>query len=256
MTRLFDDFQGGELDADPGAAGTSISSPDLSSMMVVGSPDTLTVVLDPHGVNGAPEIVYVTAHTASATSATVTRGQEGTAGRAHPIGTAWVAPITAADAEDMVGGGEPAVLIPAPAFVAVNGTPVLGDAGADVGGFLFDAAGTERVGTFAVLPAHWLTYDLQFVWTNAGVGSGNVHWDIGYSAGFGNGESAGLTIFDEQDVAAPAQNTAKFTTMATGIAVPSSGELVPIRPGRAGADAGDTLGNDAALLAVKLVQAS
>jgi hypothetical protein len=53
--------------------------------------------LDPEGVNGAPEIVKVTAHTAAATSVTVTRAQQGTTARAHPVSSVWVHALTETD---------------------------------------------------------------------------------------------------------------------------------------------------------------
>jgi hypothetical protein len=98
--RLFQDFLGGALDADLLTAGTSMSSPALAAMLAVASPDTMTIVIDPDGIAGAPETVHITAHTASATTATVTRGQEGTTARDHLSGTDWVAPVTANDLAD------------------------------------------------------------------------------------------------------------------------------------------------------------
>src|SRR4029077_1330615 len=63
----------------------------------VASPNYMPVVLDPQQQFGTPEIVYVTAHTASATAATVVRAQEGSALRAHSSGEFWVAGPTALD---------------------------------------------------------------------------------------------------------------------------------------------------------------
>lgn len=153
---------------------------------------------------------------------------------------------------------QPSIFIAAGSFSAVTGSPVLGEAGSDVPGFLLDGAGaTERVATIVAVPAGWSTFDAQLVWTNAGAGSGNVHWDVAYSPGFGDGEAATHSTFaTDQDVAAPAQNTAKYTTMASGAAVPSTGELLPIRVGRNSANAGDTLTNDVAVLGMRLIRAS
>jgi hypothetical protein len=47
------------------------------------------VTLDPLRQFGEPEIIIVTAHTAAATVATITRGAYGTTPRAHPQGTFW-----------------------------------------------------------------------------------------------------------------------------------------------------------------------
>jgi hypothetical protein len=57
----------------------------------------MPVILDPQQQFGTPEIVYVTAHTSSATTATVLRAQEGSTLRAHDTGEYWVAGPTALD---------------------------------------------------------------------------------------------------------------------------------------------------------------
>lgn len=69
-------------------AGT-FNSAGLANMSVVASAHAM-VTLDPIRQFGEPEIVVVTAHTALATVATITRGQYGTTARAHPQGTLWV----------------------------------------------------------------------------------------------------------------------------------------------------------------------
>jgi hypothetical protein len=47
------------------------------------------LVLDPTGINGAPEIVRVTAHAVSSTACTITRATEGTNARAHQQNETW-----------------------------------------------------------------------------------------------------------------------------------------------------------------------
>lgn len=89
MGRVYQNFLGGELDATLVIAGTSMSSPELAAMREVVAPDTLTVTLDPLGAAGDPEIVLVTAHTTSATTATVLRAQENTVAREHLSTTEW-----------------------------------------------------------------------------------------------------------------------------------------------------------------------
>lgn len=69
---------------------TTINSAGLSSLPAIASPDIAVLVLDPTGSAGAPEVVYVTAHTGSATSATISRGKEGSSGRQHATGVSWV----------------------------------------------------------------------------------------------------------------------------------------------------------------------
>lgn len=89
MPNLYANFLRGTLTADPGAGGATLTSAELASMATFGTPDFMWVTLDPAGVNGAPEIVKITTHTAAATTAAMTRAQQGTTARAHPVGTAW-----------------------------------------------------------------------------------------------------------------------------------------------------------------------
>jgi hypothetical protein len=76
-----------------------MNSAGLSSAFtpVVASPNYMPVILDPQQQFGTPEIVYVTVHSGSATTATVVRGQENTAVRAHDTGEFWVVGPTTRD---------------------------------------------------------------------------------------------------------------------------------------------------------------
>lgn len=103
--RLYVDFLKGTLDATLGdnAGGTdlTLSSPELASLPVVTAPEFVKVTLDLEQT-GAPEIVYVTDHASLATTATITRGEEGTAARQHLSGVKWAAAVTAADMREAV----------------------------------------------------------------------------------------------------------------------------------------------------------
>ncbi len=79
------------------AGGTSLSSAGLANLVAVAGADRAVITLDPNRVHGAPEIVYVSAHTAGMGVATILRGQEGTVARSHPAGTFWVHGATAAE---------------------------------------------------------------------------------------------------------------------------------------------------------------
>ena len=68
---------------------TTMNGAGLAALPAIGATQFAAITLDPLGVNGAPEIVWVTAHTASATSATIVRGREGTTARQHATGTTW-----------------------------------------------------------------------------------------------------------------------------------------------------------------------
>ena len=92
--RLFQDFISFVTDADPGGAGVTLSAPGLTDLIVVGSPNFVALTLDPQEVFGAPEVVWVSVHTSSATTATIVRAQEGSAARAHAIGTQVILGVT------------------------------------------------------------------------------------------------------------------------------------------------------------------
>jgi hypothetical protein len=74
-----------------------------ANMPNVASPDILKLSVEPSTPN--EEILYVTAYTSGATSATVTRAQEGSTARTHPA-TAWVHGPTAADFSPMTLAGD------------------------------------------------------------------------------------------------------------------------------------------------------
>lgn len=97
-TFTFQNFIGGSLDADLSDIATTMSSPALEALAAVSGGATVPIVLDPDGIRGEPEVVYITAHTALATTATIEReptGESSTA-RAHKAGIEWVHTPTAA----------------------------------------------------------------------------------------------------------------------------------------------------------------
>lgn len=93
--RLFVDFISGVTDVALSAGDTTISGPFLADLPAVADPDFIALILDPEFVGGNPEVVWVTAHTAGATTATIQRGKEGTSARAHVSGIKVVAALTA-----------------------------------------------------------------------------------------------------------------------------------------------------------------
>lgn len=70
--------------------GTTLNSDGLADLEAVTGGDEAYIVLDPEKVDGDIEIVKVTAHTASATSATIVRAQFGTTARQHDLNTYWI----------------------------------------------------------------------------------------------------------------------------------------------------------------------
>lgn len=80
---------------------TTMTSAELANFPAVTSAQHVPITLDPQGVGGRPEVVYITAHTASATTATILRGQEqvfgSSAARQHNVNTRWSHGPTAFD---------------------------------------------------------------------------------------------------------------------------------------------------------------
>lgn len=98
-------FLGGLIEDNPLASGaTTLTSAGLASLPVITSTSHMAIILDPDGRAGNPEIAYVTAHTAAATTATITKGQEGSTARAHDRDTPWLHGPTVKDF-DASGGG-------------------------------------------------------------------------------------------------------------------------------------------------------
>lgn len=89
-TRIRDNGVFGTITDNPLTMGaTTFNSADLADLSVVAG-DHAIVTLDPLREFGDSEIIMVTAHSASATVATIQRGMFGTAARQHPVNTLWV----------------------------------------------------------------------------------------------------------------------------------------------------------------------
>lgn len=95
--RIYDNNVQGTVSDNPlSNVATTLNSSGLANLSAVSS-NHAVLVLDPLRTAGAPEIVIVTAHTGSATSATISRGAYGTSARQHASGTPWVHPATKDD---------------------------------------------------------------------------------------------------------------------------------------------------------------
>lgn len=98
MARVRIDNSIGTLGAALTSAGTTITFASAPSWATLPKGNIIPLVLDPPGAspNGNYEVVYVTAYTSGATTATIKRGQEGTTGVAHSNGATWMVGPTAA----------------------------------------------------------------------------------------------------------------------------------------------------------------
>lgn len=80
----------GVITNNPLASGsTVVTSPQFALLPAVFTPNYLPICLDPMQVIGAPEVVWISSHSASSFSATVVRAQEGTSARAHASNETW-----------------------------------------------------------------------------------------------------------------------------------------------------------------------
>lgn len=148
------------------------------------------------------------------------------------------------------------IFIPADAFSATAGSPAMATvAGGRYRAMHFDAASQETVACCVDLPSHVAAVSVAIFWTNAGAGSGNVVWSISLDRA-GDGEtlaaSAGGGSSGNTTIAAPSQDVLKVSTLISSVGADET-KLLNIRVTRVAADGSDTLGNDAAVLGVRIL---
>jgi hypothetical protein len=81
-------FLSGTITDNPLASGaTTVNGAALANVEAIDANEHMLMILDADGSGNGPEVCYITAHTASATSATIVRGREGTTGVSHVSGT-------------------------------------------------------------------------------------------------------------------------------------------------------------------------
>lgn len=90
--------QGGITGASLTSGGTTLTFGTAPGFPTIASPAYVAVTLDPG--TASEEIVHITAYTAGATTATIVRNQEGSAGVSHTNGATWVHGPTALDTPD------------------------------------------------------------------------------------------------------------------------------------------------------------
>jgi hypothetical protein len=94
---------GGLVEDNPLTSGaTTLTSAGLAALAVVDTTNHAAIVIDPDGIEGTPEIVYVTAHASGAGSATILRAQEGTSALAHSVDIPWAHTPTARDFDQLL----------------------------------------------------------------------------------------------------------------------------------------------------------
>lgn len=94
--RIRGNLVSGTLSVALASGDTTMSAAGLANLPAVTSTGHAVIVIE-------NEIIYVTAHTASATTATIARGKEGTAAAAHSSGVAWVHGAVVSDFDSVLG---------------------------------------------------------------------------------------------------------------------------------------------------------
>lgn len=129
MATIYSNLKSGQISDNPLSSGaTTINSSAFADLPAVTGSDILWITLDPDAANGAPEIVKVTAHTASATSVTVTRAQQSTSARSHPVNTVWKHVVTKTDLDAFIAEiADGSITTAKLAADAVDGTKIADD---------------------------------------------------------------------------------------------------------------------------------
>lgn len=253
MTRVRTDFISGTITDNPLAIGaTTINAAALASLPVIAAPDIAVLILDPAAA--APEIVHVTAHTGSATSATISRGQEGSAAKEHASGTAFVHGGTSDDfasnlsesAQNLVGAGyykQFFALGPAASVHLVNTTAantrvgvgcvvwldasgvvrgVAADQGADAGAWEFVTGATSGADAGVVGPSVANDVDWTLVWrgkfpSNAALNTAFVGQKVITGATFADGSNLiGFRVLTTGNLVGVCDSGGTETTRDTG----------------------------------------
>jgi len=100
VARIWSNFAEGTPSVALSNSDTTLQAAFLANVPVVTGPDIMVLVLDPEAEENGPEVVHVTAHSASSTSATILRAQEGTTAVSHSTSVKVSHTITEAVVED------------------------------------------------------------------------------------------------------------------------------------------------------------
>jgi len=105
-TVVYTNFIDGSLSAGISPADGTATAAVFATLPAITGTDYAWLVIDPDAGAGAPEVVKVTAHTASSTTVTISRGQQGSSARAHLTAVRVTNPVTKADLDSFVTGAE------------------------------------------------------------------------------------------------------------------------------------------------------
>lgn len=135
--RIRSNFKLGTLGANLLTTVTTIDFGSDPGFATLDTDEYLVLIIDPEGAGNGPEIVYLTAYTATQTTGTIERGKEGTSdpGVTHPAGTDWIHGATAIDHDRQVW----ALTVDEPAADATLDLDISGFEAIDIVGWLAPA---------------------------------------------------------------------------------------------------------------------
>lgn len=178
--RVRSGFLGGLIEDNPlSSSATTLTSGGLASVPVIGSTQHMAVVLDPDGFNGAPEVVYITAHSAATTTATIVRGQEGSVARAHDRDVPWVHSVTVKDF-DASGGGTGCIGLTTYRAASNSSYAITSTSAAMV-----DVDATNLIVTFTAPPSGKVLVRLESL--SDAPNTGSMHWGLRDGSGLVSG---------------------------------------------------------------------
>lgn len=135
----------------------------------------------------------------------------------------------------------------AAALSSVGGSPV----------WALDQTSVESVAGSVRLPSWWATFDIYYLWANAGAGAGDVSLQIVRSlVTTGDDISAGGGATSTKVTATAGAQYILQTTLHTSGITNDPTKTWRFRPGRSAGDAADTLANDIYLVGLLLQRAS
>lgn len=138
-------------------------------------------------------------------------------------------------------------------FIAAANAPSHDAATARLGMWFFDSgstASTEGVSAVVRLPPAWNTYAVKLLWANAGAGTGDVTWRIDRQSLVAGATVATPSSGTQVPLTAGAQNVIVESTVLTTGTNPANGTINVVLA-RVGSAVTDTLGNDAAMIALR-----
>lgn len=117
----------------------------------------------------------------------------------------------------------------------------------------FDAATTESVRATFTVPSAWASFVVDLYWVNEGAGAGNVRWNTNIKVLTSGNLITEAVTSAVANVTAPAQNTVQLRTAHQTVTTEADA-VYALQVDRVGGDGGDTLANDAGLIAVRIRQ--